>query len=310
MIVLALCLSLVVSADSKKKPAPAAPVPVVEDNKTKSIDAKKRGDAALDAGRIAEALEAYEEASRLAPEDAALLYNRARAHEKMGQYPESLALLEKFNTEASTELRAKVPKLQSLLAAVKQKTSRLLVSCAQNGAEVRFKDRVLGVTPLAPMMLSSEKGELSVTKEGFFPWAKMVELSGGGDASFDIPLASRSTQGLLKVDSPLAGAAVSIDGQAGGNVPFETTLTTGTYRVKLMKDGFEAQETSIVLGSGETKALSLVLDPIKPIYSRWYFWAGIGLAVAGGVATGVALTTERPPVEGTLGLERAGLQGR
>jgi len=36
-------------------------------------------------------------------------------------------------------------------------------------------------------------------------------------------------------------------------------------------------------------------DRSRPIYKRWYFWAGIGAVVAGGVA--VALVTRDPGVD-------------
>jgi hypothetical protein len=190
---------------------------------------------------------------------------------------------------------------------VKQKTTRLILTCSVVGAEVRFKNRVLGTTPLAVTVLTSEAGQLSISKEGYFSWVKEVGLSGGGDASFDVALASRSNQGLLKVTSSVEASTVSIDGASSGQVPFETTLAAGTYRVKLQKDGYNDLETSVVLGAGETKSVSLSLEPVTPIYARWYFWAGIGAAaVAGGVGI-YAATSERPPIAGTLGTERAGL---
>src|SRR5437899_856477 len=57
---------------------------------------KKRGDDAMDSLRYADALAAYSEAYSLS-KDPALLYNKGRADQALGDYPSALQELERFN---------------------------------------------------------------------------------------------------------------------------------------------------------------------------------------------------------------------
>ncbi len=131
--------------------------------------ARLRGDAALDAGRPAEALAASEEAFELEP-SSVLRFNRARCHERLEQFPEALTLLERFSLEAEDGVRARVPALEALLATDRGRISRLFIEVPVAGVEVRLGERILGRSPLPqPVSVNAgRKGALSVADERFF----------------------------------------------------------------------------------------------------------------------------------------------
>ena len=79
---------------------------------------KARGDAAMDAGRYEDGLLAYRRAYRKAPSPV-LLYNMGRAEERLGRYGEAFEHLTSFAMSANAELRAKVPRLEALIADVR-----------------------------------------------------------------------------------------------------------------------------------------------------------------------------------------------
>jgi hypothetical protein len=313
-----LLLALLLAAaptPKKAKPAPPPPVaqpappqtPQPDPREAKAKEAKARGDAAMDAGRPADALAAYSEAAGLWP-DPALLYNRARAYEKLRQYPQALELIEQFNREAPEELKAKVPKLAQLTFDIRQHTTRLLLDCAVKGAEVRLGDRVLGSTPLpAPMVLNAEDATLTIKAEGYFPWTRHVTMPPAGDLHLEVALTSQQTSGLLRLESPVQGALIAVDDAAPTTAPTEVVVPAGTHRLSVSHDGYHPATSSVVVVAGETRTLSLDLEPVSPFYKRWYFWTAVAVVVAGGVATGVALTTERGAHSGTLGQYSAGL---
>src|SRR5262245_9560721 len=88
---------------------------------------KRKGDAALDAGNPADALENYEAAYKLVP-DMRILYNKGRALQSLGRYAEALGAIETFAKSAPTEIRSKVPKLAELLAELRNHVTQLSVS--------------------------------------------------------------------------------------------------------------------------------------------------------------------------------------
>ena len=284
-----------------------APLASSAELETRGRAAKARGDAAMDAGRPADALAAYTEAWSVWP-DPVLLYNRARAFEKLQSFPEALELINQFAQQASPELKSKVPKLMELVQGIQRKTARLHLTCNVAGAEVRLGDRILGTTPLPDsLVVKSESTTLELKAEGYFDWSRKVDLPQGGTLDLEAQLASKKTDGLLRVES-VEGTSVFLDNAPPRNVPLEAIVTPGLHRVRLSHEGYSPLDTTVVLNVGELRKVSYPLEPLVPIYRRWYFWAGVAAVVAGGVATTVALTTERQPSEGTLGITRGGLR--
>ena len=52
--------------------------------------------------------------------------------------------------------------------------------------------------------------------------------------------------------------------------------------------------------AGERKTISVELDKSAGITSKWWFWAGAGVVVVGGVALTAALLTEREADPGDI----------
>ena len=293
----------------KPKPtAPAAPVapepvaapPPPDPNEARVIELRKRGDAATDTGNPADALAAYAEAAKLST-DPALHYNMGRALQALTRYAEALEQMEAFAAKAPPEMKAKVPRLDALLVQLRAKVSTLTISCNVPGAQVRFRERDLATTPApAALKLNAGKGTLEVLADGYHPYKRELDLPGGGLSSVDVQLQSKATTGVLFVTSSVTGVDVAIDDRPSGKVPVEAVLPAGTHTLSLGKEGYEPMRTSTVLGAGERKTVTIPLEEERPLTKKWWFWTVIGAAVAGGVITVYALTTERKPDSGTI----------
>jgi hypothetical protein len=303
-----LILSLAVAAPgktpSRKAPVskPEAVLPAdreAEARATRAAEAKKRGDESMDAGRPADALMAYTEAFQLKPEPA-LHYNRARALEAMGQYPEALELFEQFRREATPELLARVPRLDALIGEVTSRTGLLTITTTPPGAEVRASGRVLGKTPLVRRLVAGSY-ELVVGTPDTYEAQRSLTLNGGAKIELDLVLGARATHGLLQVRSPTAGAQVFIDEEARGNVPVEVALRAGEHLVRLTLEGYVPSTNAVVVQPGITRALDVQLLAEPRFYERWYFWAAVVAGVGAITATVLALVIERPVGPGTLG---------
>ncbi|MDF2692105.1 MAG: uncharacterized protein K0S65_488 [Labilithrix sp.] len=251
--------------------------------------------------RYEEALGHYRSAYE-ATKNPAILYNMGRAYEGLADFPKALDALEEFAEKAPPELKARVPKLEELLRDVRNRVSTLVVSAPVDGAEIRLGERVVGKTRTGQVIVrvNAGKQKLVVAKEGYFPFEKDVALPGSKIETVEAQLVTRASLGLLRVTSPVAGAAVSIDGKPLGIVPAESAVSPGSHKIALQRDGYEKAETSAVLSAGERKVVDVPMAQQASILTKWWFWTAVGVVAAGGAATLIALTTEKSPDTGTI----------
>ena len=101
--------------------------------------------------------------------------------------------------------------------------------------------------------------------------------------------------------STTEGARALVDGGDAGAVPFELRLEPGSHRVRLEKAGFIPTEALVSLSPMERRNMSLHLEREKTVLERWWFWTGVGVLVAGGVAAVVVVASqESAPKSGTI----------
>jgi hypothetical protein len=261
---------------------------------------KKDGDTLMSERRYADALVAYNEAYALSP-NPVLHYNRARALQFLARYPESLEAFERFKAEAPESVRARVEALDELIAEVRRRVTTLEVRCNVDGAQVRLGDRVIGTTPLAkPVVVVAGEVQLEISAPGLASFTKVLKLPGDERVVVDATLEPLRTNATLHVTSRSTGAQVFVDGRPIGPTPATATVVPGLHALRVVRNGADPGSADIVLAAGEEK--DVALDPIERpgVASRWWFWAGIGTVVAGGVALGIALTTERSGDRGTF----------
>ena len=288
------CLLLTTPALALAQPAPEAAI---------SADESKRlGDEAMVALRYEDALGHYRRAYE-ANRSPALLYNMGRAYEGLSEFPKALEALEEFSDKAPPDLKARVPKLDSLLNDVRNRVATIIVTLPVAGAEVRIGNRVAGTTKNGQTIFRVNAGQavMSVTHREYFPFERRLDLVAGKIETVDVELSSRSAGALLVVTSPVSGAEVAVDGKSFGNVPAEVPAKPGQHRVVLRRNGYNPAETSVVVMAGERKEVPILMDVHETIASKWWFWTGLGAVVVGGtVAAIIAATTEKEPSRGTI----------
>jgi hypothetical protein len=285
----------------------AAPAPALAQSasdKERASELKKQGDAAMVSLRYDEAIEAYTRAYGITG-DPALLYNRGRALQGLGNFPEALEQLEAFKQQASPALKARVPALESLIVEVREKIATVLILSNAKGARILVRSKVVGTTPLGGhIKLNAGPALIEVEAEGYQPFKKTVDLPGGGEIEIEAKLTPKSKMGLLTVRSPVPGARVFIDGKTAGNVPAERSVPAGTHKIKVEREGYETAETTVVVNAGDKKQMTVELKEKTSLVKRWWFWAGIGVVVVGGAAVTSAVIIEGPAGEGDFTLGR------
>lgn len=263
---------------------------------------KRKGDEASAELRYADAIGFYEK-SYATTKNPAVLYNMSRAYQSLADYPKALEKLEEFVEKAPQELKARVPQLDSLLAELRGRVATMIISVPTAGAEIRLGDKILGTTKEGQSVYRVNAGAqtLQISHPSYFTFTRPLALAAGKIETVDVVLGSKDTGSLLTVTSPVAGANVSVDGASLGVVPAQKPLSPGQHRITLQRDGYETAETSVVLTAGETKEVRVPMVVRETIAGKWWFWTGIGVVLAaGGVAIGVALTTEKDSTTGTI----------
>jgi hypothetical protein len=262
---------------------------------------KASGDELMREKRYAEALAAYEAAAQSHP-DPTLHYNRGRALQFLGRYPEALAALRRFKAEAPVAVLSRVPTLDEIVGDVQAHVALLRLRCEVSGARVLLAHQEIGRTPFAaPLPVNAGHATLEILAEGYEPFSSEIDLPGGEVATDFVPkLKTRNTMGVLVITSKVPGTLAAVDGRALGVAPAEAKLPAGDHAVTATHEGYGPVSTHVVIVVGERR--ELVLDPIAPtpVYKRWWLWTTVGVVVAGAVVTAVAFTTERPPTVGTF----------
>jgi hypothetical protein len=265
-----------------------------------ALELKAAGDAAMASLRYADALEAYERASAIEGHPS-LLFNRARALQALHRYAEALDYFEEFRHRAPPDLLARAGPLEQLMVQLRNQVTTLVVACNLDGATILVRGVKVGTTPLAgPVRLNAGPARVTVTADGAVPFERDLTLTGGGEQRLEVELQKRKPPGRLTVRSPVGGALVFVDDRRLGNAPAEVALRAGTHRVRVVRPDYQTVHTTVTIADGETKVLAVELERNPGILRQWWFWTGAGAVVAGGVALGIALSTERAADRGDI----------
>lgn len=270
-----------------------------------TIDWKARGDAAMEAGRAAEALDAYERAAKVSPQPA-LDYNRGRAMLALGDFAGALDAFETFTKSASPELRDKTSRLPEVMAELSGKVAYVRVTCARCTESSEMHLRGLALVRDAEVRTNPGRADLTVLTRGFLPFRHTLELAPGAHATFDAQLEAEPTTGRLVFRVRPTTAFVSVDGGRRAPLPHAMDLSPGLHELRFEADGHDSRAVSLVIERGKERALDLGLPARAPsVFARPWFWAVVGAAVvtAASVAI-VAGTQQRGLDDGSLGSYR------
>jgi len=261
---------------------------------------KEQGDRAIAENRFGDAEGAYSKGDRI-QHHPSFDFNLARALQGLERYAEALDALERFDSEASPELRAQVPGLSDLLNQLKQNVGQLRIDSVEKVAKLTGNGRDLGqLRKGAVIRCNRGTFELRVEAEGHEPIAKRVVIEPGRTTTVHLDWVPIDSRAKLSIAATVAAANVSVDGKPLGQTPLDVKLTPGTHRLRLDHSDYQTLETDVVLSNRESRALNLEMSRHAPIWSKWWFWTGAAVVVAGIVVTGIALSTTKSADPGDI----------
>jgi tetratricopeptide (TPR) repeat protein len=267
--------------------------------KTEAAHLKSAADVLMDQDRYADAVVLYQRAYELSS-DPALLYNQGRAFEALGDYPMALDKLEGFERDAPPAVRARVPGLHELITDLRGRISTLVVRTNAPNARLLVRQKDEGIINIEKRLsMRAGTASVEVDAEGYESFRREVDLSAGSTITIDARLMPKKRDALVVVRTT-PGADILFDGKQLGRAPLQLRAAPGAHELVARADGYYDEKVPMTLALGDRRDVELEMRSTPGITSKWWFWTGIGLVVAGGVATGIALTTEKPHSTGSF----------
>jgi len=139
-----------------------------------------------------------------------------------------------------------------VIAQLKVKGADLEVRSEPPRATVYLDGKNMGETPVTLSGVRAGQYSIRVVKEGYHPYEERVELIGGDRKT---ALASLKTRlGVLGVILKTSGASLYVNGkpvEVGPSNTVEKELSSGSYKVKVTKEGYEAWEGEALVEAGK-----------------------------------------------------------
>lgn len=289
----------VASGDAHAQARKPEPRKTSDTQKNEAAHLKSAADVLMDQDRYADAVVLYQRAYELSS-DPALLYNQGRAFEALGDYPTALEKLEIFDRDASPAVRARVPGLKELIADLRGRIATIVVRTNAPAARLLVRQKDEGIIN-AEKRLSTRAGPASieVDADGFETFRRDLELSAGAVVVVEANLTPKKRDALVVVRTA-PSVDILFDGKALGRSPLQVRAAPGSHELVARGDGYYEQRIPMTLALGDRRDIELEMKSTPGIASRWWFWTGIGVLVAGGVATAIVLTTEKPHSTGSF----------
>jgi hypothetical protein len=258
-----------------------------------------RGAALAKSAQWTEALESFEQSSRLRPHPITT-YNIAACERALGRFTAArehfhaaLDAVPKGDLPESirSEIKVYLGEIERLLAHVELKVQPADTAVTLNGRPSRSSG-ILVLDPGTHIFTLSRKGySNAVVTKTFKPGTREV-----------LTLNLDRLPAQLHVSSNEKEAVVQINRVDVGYAPVVVERPAGSYLVRVEKPGFVAYESVVGVNAGEAATIKAKISP-TPITQRWWFWSLTGLVVSGAVigtyyATRSEPTPQRPPPDG------------
>ncbi len=255
--------------------AAAATVPAVVQaqpaRETTAAIAFRQGAAAMQANRCEEAIGYFSESYRLAPASNTL-YNIAHCHRELGHTRLAVTFYEQYLNEAGDEvapareqaLQQLIVELRARLAIVRLRVQPFDATVVVDGNRVRLVR--------SEALLDPGPHSFALSSPGFVTDRRSLDLRPGDRVDLDVV--------LVRDVPPDVPAATRVE------PPAPAPATAAPVATPHPPGEAPSQQTS------------------SPLYTRWWFWTGIGVVVAGGVAAAViALSGTADPTPADLHFE-------
>jgi hypothetical protein len=172
-------------------------------------------------------------------------------------------------------------------------------------ATVTVDGRLVALPQSNVVSLAAGTHQIDVTAADHLAERRELTVRAGVPARVEIRLAIIQRTGKVRITSSQPNTRISIDGQARGVAPLDLELQAGGHQLEARADGFEDHRGELMLAAGQQRNVDVELrrpaPASAPIHKKWWFWTGLGTAVAGGTVAAFLLQPgTKAPLAGTL----------
>ena len=198
---------------------------------------------------------------------------------------------------------------QTVTATLTPSWAPVSFSSSPPGAEIRVDGRPLGATP-AVLELTAGEREVEVVLAGHNAWTRQLRVV--ADEPQTIPeIALELADGRLAVDTTPGEASVSRNGEFLGRTPRDLRLAPNVnHALTVAKPGFQPETIEIRLAPGESRSLTVELEPQLGEIAIVSTPAGAEIVIDDVVIGVTPLTLERMTIEQRVAVRLEGYAGQ
>lgn len=210
-----------------------------------------------DGGRLAEAMQVWEEVLGLLPEAerTSVHLELARACRKFGRLPEAWYHFDRYASMDAQPAPEALIERETLAKALARTHCRVEFGSDPVGARVHFDETGEGPGYQTPFVFWVKPGmqAMTATADGFeMRSVQFASCAAGGTVAQKLTLAPLEQSGVLQLAGPEVGAEVFLNGRPEGTVPFRKKVAAGTWDVVVTKPGRPPWRMQIVVPPGGT----------------------------------------------------------
>ena len=136
----------------------------------------------------------------------------------------------------------------------------LVLSSQPSGATVSIDGAFHGSTPLSIVLTSGFAHQLQLSKPGYLPGKKSINLQADEKRQLSMNLSPEF--GIVFVSSQPADATLTVDGQAAGNGTQRLRLTTRGHALTFSKPGYVSQVLTVTPRTGTSQNIDITLKTL------------------------------------------------
>jgi TolB-like protein len=157
------------------------------------------------------------------------------------------------------KVEIKANQVELVEAKLSKETGSIMVISTPPRAEIYVDGKLVGTTPATVDRVEIGEREVRIKRSGFREYVKRVAAIANLTTTVETTLEAIAT---LTVRANVRGASVYVDGVYRGTTDLDLALSSGSYKVKVAKEGYNDYETTVSISAGDSGSVYASLEKV------------------------------------------------